>query len=55
MVVERVASGYVLAEALVAAPDDGIYFSDAVGGGVHDFSPPTGAVETVVGKPETTA
>ena len=50
MVVERVASGYVLAEAPVAASDGGIYFSDAVGGGVYHFSPATGAVETVVAK-----
>lgn len=47
---ERVASGYGLAEAPVAAPDGGIYFSDAVGGGVHHLSGTTGAVTTVVAK-----
>jgi xylono-1,5-lactonase len=48
--VERVASGYGLAEAPVAAPDGGVYFSDALGGGVYHLSPTTGAVETVLGK-----
>lgn len=48
--VERVASGYALAEAPVAAPGGGIYFSDALGGGVYLFSPDAGTVETVVPK-----
>ena len=47
---ERVASGYGLAEAPVAAPDGGVYFSDVLGGGVYHFSPRTGRVETVVAK-----
>jgi gluconolactonase len=48
--VERVASGYTLAEAPVAAPDGGVYFSDVLGGGVYHWSRATGAVETVVPK-----
>jgi xylono-1,5-lactonase len=48
--VERVASGYALAEAPIPAPDGGIYFSDVLGGGVYHLSPATGAVETVVAK-----
>jgi sugar lactone lactonase YvrE len=47
---ERVASGYVLAEAPVAAPGGGVYFSDVLGGGVHHWSPQTGDVDTVVEK-----
>jgi gluconolactonase len=47
---ERVASGYGLAEAPVAAPDGGVYFSDVLGGGVYHFSPRTGEVATVVAK-----
>jgi gluconolactonase len=47
---ERVASGYALAEAPAAAPDGGIYFSDVLGGGVYHLSPTSGAVETVVVK-----
>jgi sugar lactone lactonase YvrE len=47
---ERIASGYALAEAPVATPDGGLYFSDALAGGVFHFSPATGAVETVVEK-----
>jgi xylono-1,5-lactonase len=48
--VRRVASGYGLAEAPVAAPDGGIYFSDALAGGVYHLSPASGAVETIVEK-----
>jgi sugar lactone lactonase YvrE len=48
--VELVASGYALAEAPVAAPDGGVYFSDALSGGVYNLSPTSGAVETVVAK-----
>jgi sugar lactone lactonase YvrE len=48
--VERVASGYALAEAPVAAPDGGIYFSDVLGGGVYHFSPSSATVETVVAR-----
>ena len=44
------ASGYALAEAPVAAPDGGIYFSDVLGGGVYHFSPTSSLVETVVAK-----
>jgi len=47
---ERVASGYGLAEAPVAAPGGGVYFSDVLGGGVYYFSATTGEVETVVAK-----
>jgi xylono-1,5-lactonase len=47
---ERVASGYALAEAPVAAPDGGVYFSDFLAGGVYHFSPRTGEVETIVPK-----
>ena len=47
---DRVASGYALAEAPVAAPDGGVFFSDALAGGVYHFSPRTGAVETVLAK-----
>lgn len=47
---ERVAGGYALAEAPVAAPDGGVYFSDVLGGGVYHFSPATDGVETVVAK-----
>jgi gluconolactonase len=48
--VERIASGYALAEAPVATDDGGVLFSDALGGGVHRWSPATGAVETVIPK-----
>jgi sugar lactone lactonase YvrE len=47
---ERIASGYALAEAPLAAPDGGLFFSDAVAGGVHRWSPVSGGVETVVEK-----
>jgi xylono-1,5-lactonase len=47
---ERVASGYTLAETPVAAPDGVNYFSDVLGGGVYHFSPGSGAVQTVVAK-----
>lgn len=47
---ERVATGYALAEAPVAAPDGGVYFSDVLGGGVHHWSPRSGEVETVLPK-----
>jgi len=47
---ERIASGYTLAEAPVAAADGGVLFSDALGGGVHRWSPGTGQVETVIPK-----
>src|SRR5687768_5135557 len=47
---ERIASGYQLAEAPVAMPDGGVAFSDVLGGGVHRWSPATGAVETVIPK-----
>jgi gluconolactonase len=47
---ERIASGYALAEAPVAAPDGGLYFSDALGGGVYRWSPDSGEVETVIPK-----
>jgi gluconolactonase len=46
--VERIATGYALAEAPVAAPDGGIYFSDALAGGVFHFSPARGSVETIL-------
>jgi gluconolactonase len=46
--VELLASGYQLAEAPVATDDGGVVFSDVLGGGVHRWSPTTGAVETVV-------
>jgi gluconolactonase len=48
--VERIASGYQLAEAPVATDDGGVVFSDVLGGGVHQWSPLTGEVETVVPK-----
>ncbi len=47
---QRVASGYTLAEAPVAAPDGGFWFSDVLGGGVYRWSPTTGEVETVLPK-----
>jgi gluconolactonase len=47
---ERIASGYALAEAPVAAPDGSLYFSDVLGGGVYRFVPGTDVVETVVAK-----
>jgi gluconolactonase len=48
--VERIAAGYLLAEAPVAAPDGGLFFSDALGGGVFSWSPGAGEVETVIEK-----
>ena len=47
---ERIASGYALAEAPLAAPDGGLFFSDAVAGGVYRWSADSGEVETVVEK-----
>jgi sugar lactone lactonase YvrE len=47
---ERIAAGYILAEAPVADPDGGLWFSDVLGGGVHHWSPGSGQVETVVPK-----
>jgi sugar lactone lactonase YvrE len=45
---ERIATGYQLAEAPVATDDGGVAFSDVLGGGVHRWSPSAGAVEVVV-------
>ncbi|HEX6117194.1 MAG TPA: SMP-30/gluconolactonase/LRE family protein [Solirubrobacterales bacterium] len=45
---ERIASGYALAEAPLAAPDGGLWFSDALAGGVYRWSPGAGEVETVI-------
>src|SRR5262245_37772688 len=50
MAMERIASGYQLAEAPVATPDGGVVFSDVLGGGVHRWSPSTGQVEIVLPK-----
>lgn len=47
---ERIASGYALAEAPVAASDGGLYFSDILAGGVHRLMPDHEAVKTVVPK-----
>ena len=47
---ERIATGYALAEAPVAAENGGIYFSDVLGGGVFRWSPASGEVETVIPK-----
>jgi D-xylonolactonase len=47
---ERVASGYELAEAPVATPAGGVVFADVLGGGVFEWNPATGAVSTVVPK-----
>ena len=47
---ERVATGYALAEAPAASPDGGVLFSDALAGGVYHFSATTGQVETVIAK-----
>jgi gluconolactonase len=47
---ERIASGYQLAEAPVATADGGVVFSDVLGGGVHRWSPATGEVDVVVPK-----
>jgi gluconolactonase len=47
---ERIASGYQLAEAPLAMSDGGLVFSDVLGGGVHRWSPATGSVEVVIPK-----
>ena len=47
---ERIAGGFALAEAPVAAPDGGVWFSDAVGGGAYRWSPGSDEVETVIPK-----
>jgi sugar lactone lactonase YvrE len=47
---ERIASGYQLAEAPVATAGGGVVFADVLGGGVHEWSPATGEVTTVVAK-----
>lgn len=47
---ERIAGGFALAEAPVAAPDGGLWFSDAVAGGAYRWSPGSGEVETVIPK-----
>jgi gluconolactonase len=48
--VERIASGYQLAEAPVATADGGVVFSDVLGGGVRRWSPATGEIEVVIPK-----
>src|SRR5215208_520507 len=45
---ERIASGYALAEAPLIGPDHALYFSDAVAGGVYRWDDATGEVETVI-------
>jgi sugar lactone lactonase YvrE len=45
---ERIAAGWYLAEAPVAAPGGRLFFSDALGGGVYRWSPDTAEVETVL-------
>ncbi len=47
---ERIASGYMLAEAPVATQDGGLYFSDALAGGVYRWSPDREEVEVVIPK-----
>jgi gluconolactonase len=47
---ERIAGGYQLAEAPVATAGGGVVFSDVLGGGVHEWSPSTGEVVTVIPK-----
>ena len=47
---ERIAGGYTLAEAPVAAPDGGLFFSDAIGGGVYRWSPASEDVVDVIPK-----
>ena len=39
---ERIAAGFRLAEAPVAAPDGGLWFSDVFGGGVYRWSRASG-------------
>jgi sugar lactone lactonase YvrE len=48
--VERIATGYQLAEAPVAVPGGGVWFSDALAGGVYRWSPVSDVVETVIPK-----
>ena len=48
--VERLTSGYQLAEAPVATPAGGVVFSDVLGGGVREWDPATGEVEVVIPK-----
>lgn len=50
MAVERLAGGFLLAEAPVALPDGTVVFSDAIAGGVHRWDPRTGDVGIVVPK-----
>lgn len=45
---ERIATGYQLVEAPVATPAGGVVFSDVLGGGVHEWSPATDEVTTVL-------
>ena len=47
---ERIASGYTLAEAPVDDGEGGVFFSDALGGGVYCWSPRSGDVNTVIDK-----
>jgi gluconolactonase len=47
---ERIASGYQLAEAPIATDDGGVIFSDILGGGVYRWSPSSGKIETVIPK-----
>ena len=47
---ERIASGYMLAEAPVATQDGGLFFSDALAGGVYRWAPDREEVELVIPK-----
>ena len=47
---ERIATGFTLAEAPVASPEGGVYFSDVIEGGVFHWSPGSGEVDTVIPK-----
>jgi gluconolactonase len=47
---ERIAEGYVLAEAPVALDGGGLLFSDVLGGGIYRWTPGADGVETVVPK-----
>jgi gluconolactonase len=47
---ERIASGYQLAEAPVATDEGGVIFSDVLGGGVYEWSPSTGDVGVIIPK-----
>jgi len=49
-VMDRVASGYQLAEAPVATSRGGVVFADVLGGGVFEWDPSSGGVSTVVPK-----